>query len=152
MPSINIIMRRDTSKRPRTVVVKKTAEPISSSDAIPEKGVPEPMTKEEKEFPGYPKHKPSDDIYQQEKEEADLDPEEPTKIKSPNEIPDHINEKEFEEAKTGSDLDFPNSELEDAEEVPGKEDEENSLYSLGGDDHNDLDESNPDAVPVYTPL
>lgn len=152
MPSINNIMRRDTSKRPRSVVVKKTPEHISSSDANPGKENAEKISKEEKEFPGYPVHKPSDDIYQKDKEEADLDPEEPTKIKSPNEIPDHINEKEFEEDKSGGDLDFPNSQLEDSEQSSGKEDEENSLYSLGGDNHTDLDESNPDNIPVYTPL
>jgi hypothetical protein len=30
--------------------------------------------------------------------------------------------------------------LDDGEESIGKEDEENNFYSLGGDNHNDLDE------------
>ena len=41
---------------------------------------------------------------------------------------------------TGSDLDIPGSELDKELEITGSEDEENNYYSLGGDDHNDLDE------------
>lgn len=40
----------------------------------------------------------------------------------------------------GNDLDVPGAELDDADEMIGEEDEENNYYSLGGDDHNDLDE------------
>lgn len=36
---------------------------------------------------------------------------------------------------SGSDLDVPGSELDDASESLGSEDEENNLYSLGGDNH-----------------
>lgn len=43
----------------------------------------------------------------------------------------------------GSDLDVPGSELDDESEAVGSEDEENNSYSLGGDDHNDLEESKP---------
>ncbi len=53
----------------------------------------------------------------------------------------------FEEEKSNklnkdlaSDLDVPGSELDDQDEELGEEDEENNYYSLGGDDHNDLDE------------
>ncbi len=49
-------------------------------------------------------------------------------------------------AKTGSDLDIPGSELDDGDELIGEEDEENNYYSLGGDDHTDLDESNEDVL------
>jgi hypothetical protein len=45
---------------------------------------------------------------------------------------------------TGSDLDVPGSELDDADEAIGEEDEENNYYSLGGDDHEDLEETNED--------
>jgi len=44
----------------------------------------------------------------------------------------------------GSDLDIPGAELDDDQELIGEEDEENNYYSLGGDDHNDLDEDNPE--------
>jgi hypothetical protein len=37
-------------------------------------------------------------------------------------------------------LDVPGSELDDDLERVGSEDEENNYYSLGGDDHDDLDE------------
>ena len=41
---------------------------------------------------------------------------------------------------SGSDLDVPGSELDDEQENVGTEDEENNYYSIGGDDHNNLDE------------
>ena len=41
---------------------------------------------------------------------------------------------------SGSDLDVPGSEADDGEEGNGKEDEENNFYSLGGDNHNNLEE------------
>jgi hypothetical protein len=40
----------------------------------------------------------------------------------------------------GNDLDIPGSELDDADEEIGEEDEENNYYSLGGDRHDDLEE------------
>jgi hypothetical protein len=40
----------------------------------------------------------------------------------------------------GDDLDVPGSELDDASESIGTEDEENNNYSLGSDKHEDLDE------------
>jgi hypothetical protein len=45
------------------------------------------------------------------------------------------------EDMSGDDLDVPGSELDDQQESVGSEDEENNYYSLGGDDHNDLDEN-----------
>ncbi len=83
---------------------------------------------------------PSEDIYQQFKEETDLNPEDITKKKTPNEIEGSLNEKSFSDTMSGSDLDIPGSELDDQQESVGSEDEENNYYSLGGDDHNDLDE------------
>jgi len=47
-----------------------------------------------------------------------------------------------EEASTstsGPDLDIPGSELDDKNEAIGAEDEENNYYSLGGDQHEDLE-------------
>jgi hypothetical protein len=37
-------------------------------------------------------------------------------------------------------LDIPGTELDDADEEIGEEDEENNYYSLGGDDHEDLED------------
>ncbi len=83
---------------------------------------------------------PSEDIYQQYKQEADLNPEDISKKKSPNEKVGTSNEKDFKDSMSGSDLDVPGSDLDDQQESVGSEDEENNYYSLGGDNHNDLDE------------
>lgn len=42
----------------------------------------------------------------------------------------------------GGDLDIPGAELDDELEAIGSEDEENNYYSLGGDNHIDLEEQN----------
>ena len=93
-------------------------------------------------LPGYPIYPENEDIYQQGKEETALDPEQPSKRKTPNEKPGIRNEKDFTTDKSGDDLDVPGSELDDQQERIGSEDEENNYYSLGGDNHNDLDEDN----------
>ena len=91
--------------------------------------------------PDYPLYPPGDDIYSKDKEE-DLDPE--YKIKKHKERLGKRNEKDFNEDMTGGDLDVPGSEMDDEQENIGNEDEENNYYSLGGDDHNDLDEDKGD--------
>ena len=48
---------------------------------------------------------------------------------------------DFKEDLSGSDLDIPGSELDDQAEEIGSEDEENNYYSLGGDNHLDLEEN-----------
>lgn len=48
--------------------------------------------------------------------------------------------KKSDESPLSEGLDVPGSELDDTDEQIGEEDEENNYYSLGGDDHNDLDE------------
>lgn len=83
-----------------------------------------------------------EDIYNNAIKEADIDPANPAKLKTPNEIPasEERNEKDFEAVKTGADLDVPGAELDDQDEAIGSEDEENNYYSIGGDDHTDLEE------------
>jgi len=59
-------------------------------------------------------------------------------------------EEQFEEDASGEDkpvdddlapgLDIPGAELDDKLEEIGEEDEENNYYSLGGDNHEDLEE------------
>ncbi len=92
-----------------------------------------------REYPLYPD---SEDIYNKYKEEKNLDPEDTSKIKTSakNDVFMSDVEKELNCDVTGSDLDIPGSELDDDQEQIGSEDEENNYYSLGGDDHNDLDE------------
>lgn len=83
---------------------------------------------------GYPIYPPSDDIYSRLKNEHDIDPEQITKKKAPNE---QKNELDFEEDVSGGDLDVPGTELDDVQEEVGSEDEENNYYSIGGDMNND---------------
>ena len=98
------------------------------------------------DLPGYPMYPAGDDIYKKYKEEAGIDPEDTSKTKSSNEHKKagEMNEKDFIEDPTGGDLDVPGSELDDPQENIGNEDEENNYYSLGGDDHDDLDEDRGD--------
>ena len=101
--------------------------------------------KEESEiFPGYPLYPAEDDIFVKGHKESRLDPEQPTEMKAPNEIPGKRNEKDFDDDLSGSDLDIPGAELDDENEAIGNEDEENNYYSLGGDNHTDLEEDNGD--------
>ena len=46
--------------------------------------------------------------------------------------------------KMDEDLDVPGADLDDEDENIGEEDEENNYYSLGGDDHNNLEEDQGD--------
>ena len=77
--------------------------------------------KEKDDLPGYPIYPAGEDIYSKE-EEDDMDP------------------IDLEEDEMELGLDVPGSELDDDEEKIGSEDEENNYYSLGGDDHDNLEE------------
>jgi hypothetical protein len=83
---------------------------------------------DDKKFP-LPIYKKEDDIYSREKEESLEDEDQPGKKKTA-----------VTEQKPGDDLDIPGSELDDDNEDIGEEDEENNYYSLGGDNHEDLEE------------
>ena len=95
------------------------------------------------EYPIYPA---SEDIYSKYKEEKEINPEDSSKMKDSIHFDEAAksNESDFDDDVSGSDLDVPGSELDDEQELIGNEDEENNYYSLGGDDHNDLDEDNDD--------
>jgi|JI6StandDraft_1071083.scaffolds.fasta_scaffold178727_3 hypothetical protein len=99
-----------------------------------------------KKFPGYPPYPPGEDIFISSVEESELDPEDISKLKQPNELPGNPNEKDFTEVFTGIDLDVPGSELDDTQEDLGSEDEENNYYSIGGDNHDDLEERKEDTL------
>ncbi|MFE3867248.1 hypothetical protein ACFX5E_04055 [Flavobacterium sp. LS2P90] len=111
--------------------------------------IPKPHTKEinkddNENFPDYQIYPSSEDIYNTDKEESDIDPENISKMKDVIEI-DKIgtaNEKDFDDDMTGEDLDIPGSELDNLQESIGSEDEENNYYSTGGDNHIDLEEDN----------
>ena len=78
---------------------------------------------------GYPLYPVSEDIYNHDKQETDIDPEDITAFKQ--DINSPINN-----------LDVPGAELDDSNEEIGEEDEENNYYSIGGDNHNNLEEDN----------
>jgi hypothetical protein len=90
-------------------------------------------------LPGYPTYPKDEDIYSSGKEEKEIDPEQIALIKEKEDNGTN-NEKDFEDDPSGDDLDVPGSELDDNEEETGDEDEENNFYSLGGEDHENLDE------------
>jgi hypothetical protein len=102
-------------------------------------------TKTSDSFPGYPEYPEKDDIYSNAEEvRLDTPAGEEKVLNTPHA---KWNEKDFKDEKTGDDLDVPGSEVEElGEEIPGKEDEENEYFSLGGDDHDDLDEDNADRL------
>ncbi|EIA08519.1 hypothetical protein HJ01_02241 [Flavobacterium frigoris PS1] len=87
---------------------------------------------------------PSEDIYSKFHKESDINPADISKKKIPVEVntDNQLNEKNFKDDMSGGDLDIPGSELDDAQEAIGSEDEENNHYSIGGDNHNDLEEDN----------
>lgn len=86
-------------------------------------------TEEDKKFP-LPIYDKQEDIYQQATEEPLRDEENANNGKRASQPPTSID-----------DLDIPGTELDDADEAIGEEDEENNYYSLGGDNHEDLEES-----------
>ena len=80
-------------------------------------------------LPGYPTYPVGEDIYEQDKEDKEIDPEQIT-------IEEELSEnsqKDFDEDSLDSGLDIPGSELDDKQEKIGSEDEENNYYSLGDD-------------------
>ena len=98
-------------------------------------------TEEEKDFPGYPQYPASEDIYNNSTEEdleTDLLPSVEKPVPAFKRLKENV--KDISEDESGDDLDVPGAELDDVDEFVGTEDEENNYYSLGGDDHNNLDE------------
>lgn len=96
------------------------------------------------DLPGYPDYPESEDIFERGTKLDKIDTDDITSEKAPNIKPNEPNEKSFEDDLTGDDLDVPGSELDNKEEAAGNEDEENNYYSLGGDEHNDLEEDKGD--------
>lgn len=94
------------------------------------------------DYPANVTYPTNEDIYNQDKEETEIDPEDISKTKEYNTNDGKFNEKNFNQDKSGSDLDIPGSELDDEQEDVGSEDEENNGYSIGGDNHNNLEEDN----------
>ena len=88
---------------------------------------------------GYPLYPEDEDIYTKFQKAGQVDPENVLKLKVKEQV-GVSNEKDFEEDFTGGDLDIPGTELDENMETSEIEDEENNYFSLGGDDHMDLEE------------
>ena len=100
---------------------------------------------EKNTFQGYPLYPASEDIYSKYDEEKDIDPEDISKCKDLNENDKDESSREKDSHDLyGRDLDIPGSELDDKLEDIGSENEENNYYSIGGDNHNDLEEHKGD--------
>ena len=85
---------------------------------------------------GYPLYPESEDIYENFEEKSEINPEDISKTKAvsdDNVVRQTALDKKYKHS--GKDLDVPGSDLDDAEEIIGNEDEENNYYSLGGDNH-----------------
>jgi hypothetical protein len=104
-----------------------------------------PGKKPQSGFPENFEYPASDDIYNQ-NVEVNNDPDDLSRMKE-NEDPEQWNdknEKDWKDDLSGEDLDIPGAELDDDIEEIGAEDEENNYYSLGGDNHDNLEENNGD--------
>ncbi|MFT3824032.1 MAG: hypothetical protein QM731_08930 [Chitinophagaceae bacterium] len=87
-----------------------------------------PTDNNKEELPGNPEYSAKDDIYAHEERESYLEGDE--------------KDESDEERSLDEGLDIPGAELDDEDELIGEEDEENNYYSLGGDNHDDLEEDN----------
>jgi hypothetical protein len=95
-------------------------------------------------LPGYPVYPAKEVAYEEPLDEDDIDPEEVAALKEPDEEDEDeditLEEDDEDVDESEEELDVPGSELDDDEEEIGNEDEENNYYSIGGDNHNDLEE------------
>jgi len=91
---------------------------------------------------GYPLYSAGEDFYSKYQEDKDVDPDNIsiTEDSAENEEISTICVSDSENPASVGNLDVPGSELDDEQEEIGSEDEENNYYSLGGDDHLDLEE------------
>jgi|WetSurMetagenome_2_1015567.scaffolds.fasta_scaffold1029687_1 hypothetical protein len=92
---------------------------------------------------GYPLYSAGEDFYSKYQEDKDVDTEDISLIEVSAEDDEVTTICVLDsEHQTVGNLDVPGSELDDEQEEIGSEDEENNYYSLGGDDHLDLEEDN----------
>ncbi|MEQ1800117.1 MAG: hypothetical protein ABL872_19330 [Lacibacter sp.] len=105
----------------------------------PVKQITDKVKPSELEYPLYPVN---EDIYNQLLREELVDPEyfAADKTNNPALKNGDVSQTDFINAISGKDLDIPGSELDDEQEKIGSEDEENNYYSVGGDNHDNLEE------------
>ena len=139
---LNSIIMKNTTHHP-TNKLSEVSHPLlgSSQTTSKENGQKEKRVVEET-YPDYPLYPPNEDIYSNYTKEEDVDPEQPSKLKSPPIQSDLLKQYDIWKDMSGEELDVPGAELDDDQETIGNEDEENNFYSIGGENHHDLDEGN----------
>ena len=92
---------------------------------------------------GYPLYPEIEDIYRKCHEEKNLDPDTISQIENSANPEEYIisEETDFNSALIGNHADAYDLVLVDYQDNNGNEDEENNYFSLGGDDHEDLEEA-----------
>lgn len=95
--------------------------------------------KKHENLPGYPSYPESEDIYENYKEEASINPEDTSKTKSPNNT-NAWRQNPLDNKANAKDLDIPGTAVDNPKENAVNEDEENKYFSLGSDRHEDLEE------------
>ena len=85
----------------------------------------------------------SDDIYNKFRRVDENNPDDVTTLKEGSETytDEAGNTENSKDDLIGSNLDVPGAELDDQQESIGSEDEENNYYSVGGDNHIELEEN-----------
>jgi hypothetical protein len=121
-------------------------EQLKNYISMEQKNKKQPDRAERQGFPGYPHYPSSQDAFTSHKVDEEIDPEEPDKVKTSEQLAEDLNEKDFTDDVSGSDLDIPGAEDDDAQEAIGSEDEENNYYSLGGDNHESQEEQTGDKL------
>ena len=104
-----------------------------------------PIKKVKVDLPGYPLYPDSDDIYKKSEKAGVVNPNDIDNLTplTENDRLEHIVEREKDpnHDALGYPLDIPGSDLDDRQEAIGSEDEENNYYSIGGDNHDNLEEN-----------
>ena len=104
---------------------------MKNTDAVP------PQKRDKNDFPGYPIYPSDEDIYNKAEKEQRTDSEVFSNTLLSTDEP-------LRSDTFGTDLDVPGADVDDNQENIGNEDEENNYYSIGGDNHNDLEEDQGD--------
>lgn len=105
---------------------------------------PKDLKEEKISLEGYPSFPAKDDIYNEYHKENIVDIDETSKGNRDVGTLENPNEFGFQDIISDSDLDIPGSELDNQQEEIGSEDEENNYYSIGGDNHDNLEEDKGD--------
>ena len=105
---------------------------------------PEEIKEQKISLEGYPSFPPKDDIYNKLQKEDFVDTDGVFQNNRDRGTLEYPHEIDFQHVIRDRDLDIPGAELDDEQESIGSEDEENNYYSIGGDNHDNLEEDKGD--------